>query len=99
MTIKEIQEQIKTATKPVVSLLTKGTQSKLIAIGLGKGVELKKHKAPGPTRIIMLQGELEYKTTDKIVSLAAMDEYQIPLEEIHSVKGKEAAVFLLSVNN
>lgn len=99
MTIKEIRAQIKTAKSPVVSLLTKGSQSKLIAIGLGKGVELTEHKAPGPTRIIILEGIIEYRTTEGTKLFTAMAEYQIPIDEIHSVIGKEHSIFLLSVNN
>jgi len=99
MTIKEIKAEIKTATKPVVSVLTKGSQSKLIAIGLGKGISLREHKAPGPTRIVMLLGAIEYKTSDAVKTFNALDEYQIPMDEIHAVTGIEDAIFLLSVNH
>jgi len=99
MTIKEIIFEIENSNKPITTILSKGTSSKLIAVGLAKGVIMKKHKAPGHTRMIVLKGQIEYKTQHTAFKLSAFDEHQIPLEEIHSVKGNEDSVFLLSVNN
>jgi len=99
MSIKEIKEQIKNSQKPVVSIIAKGNNSKLIAIGLGKGVLLKEHTAPGPTKMIILKGQIEYKAIHQSKLLSALDEYQIPMDELHSVVGVEESIFLLSVNN
>jgi len=98
MTIKTIISQIQYADKPITALLSKGTNSKLIAIGLGKGVLLKAHKAPGPTKLIVLKGKIEYQSEGSSRKFSALDEFQIPLEEVHSVLGIENSVFLLSVN-
>ncbi len=99
MTIKKIILAIENANKPITALLSKGTKSKLIAIGIGKGILLKEHKAPGPTKLIVLRGKIEYRTEDSSRIFSELDEFQIPLEEVHSVLGKENSVFLLSVNN
>jgi len=98
MIIKKIIDEIEYAKKPVTALLTSGTNSKLIAIGLAKGVLLKKHKAPGPTKLIVLKGKLEYLSKGNSKIFSEYDEYQIPLEEVHSVVGIENSVFLLSIN-
>jgi len=99
MDIKSILEKTKVEDKPIVSVLSKGSNSRLIAIGLGDGVVLKEHKAPGPTRMIVLKGELEYRAQGEVKVLSELDEFDIPLKEIHSVTGRGQTVFLLSVNN
>jgi len=98
MSIKEIIEKLKTEDRPVISVLAKGSQSKLIAVGLGKNVQLKEHKAPGPTIMVILMGQVEYKTSKYSKTLSVTDEFQIPMEEVHAVAGIEDSVFLLSVN-
>jgi len=99
MTIKEIFEKTKSANKPVTQLLSKGSNSKLIGIGLRKDVVLKEHKAPGPTTMVILKGQLEYTTKESVKNFYELNEYQIPLEEIHSVKGVEDCVFLLFIQD
>jgi len=99
MNINKIISKIENADKPITTLLTKGSNSKLIAIGLAKGVLLKEHQAPGSTKLIVLKGKLDYRTEEKRRIFSQYDEFQIPLEEVHSVLGLENSVFLLSVNN
>ena len=99
MDIKEIYERAKTSPKTISSLVTKGEKSSLIAIALGKDVVLKKHTAPGPTKLIVMKGKIEYISETGVKRLEALDEHIIPLEEIHSVKALDHSVFLLSVNN
>lgn len=99
MSIKEISELIKIATKPIISILSKGQNSKLIAVGLSKGTFLKEHKAPGPTRMIILEGKIEYKSAHRVEVFTSFDEFQIPLGELHAVTGLEESIFLLSVHN
>jgi len=98
MSIKDIYERAKSSEKTVSGLVTKGEKSSLIAIGLGKGVVLKEHTAPGPTKLIVLQGAIEYSSERGVQNLNTLDEFVIPLEERHSVKGLDHSVFLLSVN-
>jgi len=98
MTIKKIIDEIENTDKPITALLTSGTSSKLIAIGLAKGIFLKEHKAPGHTKMIVLKGKLEYLSEGNSKIFSEYDEYQIPLKEVHSVLGLENSVFLLSVN-
>lgn len=99
MTIKKISELIINSDKPHSALITKSEKSKLIAIGLGKNVVLSDHKAPGPTTLIVVQGIIEYKTAEYSRILNQFDEFIIPHDELHSARGIEASIFLLSVNN
>jgi len=98
MTIKEIIKEIDHTSKPITTVISKSDCSKLIAIGLGKGVLLKKHKAPGQTKLIVIKGQIEYRVEEHVRLFSALDEYQIPLEEVHSVLGIDDCVFLLSIN-
>ena len=88
-----ILEQIKSSDRPVTRIIRKTEHFKIFAIGLNKGVVLKKHKAPGRTRLLVLHGTINYIAQDKSLILKKFDEYEIPLGEVHEVMGKEEICF------
>lgn len=75
----------------------KSDNTKLIAIGLNTGIVLEKHKAPGRTKLIVIQGKIKYITENEILILDQFQTYDIPLEEIHSVTTDTPSIFLLLV--
>lgn len=98
MEIREIIEKIKTATKPVSSVLSKTDTTTILAIGLGKEVLLKEHKAPGTATILVIKGTIVYQSQEQHTELGIYDSFKIPPEEIHSVVAMEEAVFLIIIN-
>lgn len=98
MEIREIIEKIKTATKPVSSVLSKTDTTTILAIGLGKDVLLKEHKAPGNATILVIKGCIIYQSQEQHTELETYNSFKIPLEEVHSVVAKEEAVFLVIIN-
>lgn len=97
--LKDILEKLPHSDKPLTTLLLKNENTKVIAVGLKKGVVLNNHKAPGTTKLIVVKGEVKYTTAHKEIVLQLFDEYDIPLEEIHRVEGLQDSLFLLLVNN
>jgi len=95
MTIHEIFQQLQTATNPVIKVLQKGETFKVILIGFKNGMVLKEHKASLPARLIVLQGKVEYRETEKKIVLQQYDETDIPMHVIHSVACLEDALCLL----
>ena len=92
-----ILEQVRTSNKPVTRIIRKTENFKVFAIGLNKGVALKKHKAPGRTRLLLIHGTITYAAEGNTLMLNKFDEYEIPLGEVHEVTGQEESVFLLIV--
>ncbi|MFY0643377.1 MAG: hypothetical protein JXR19_02815 [Bacteroidia bacterium] len=97
MNLNDVVSQMELSERPITHLIHKSDSSKIIAIGLKKGVSLNEHKSPGPANIVVIKGAISYKANSKLVELRTYDEFQIPIDEIHSVTGIENAVFLLVV--
>ncbi|MFD2517678.1 hypothetical protein [Salinimicrobium flavum] len=97
MILKEILSETGTAGKPVVRKLQQGkaTDSHVLAIGLGKEVVLRDHKSDIPAKIVVLKGKMVYKEKDTKVVLQALDEYDIPVGEIHRVEAIEDSLFIV----
>lgn len=97
--LKDLIEKLPNSDKPLTKVLLKNENTKVIAVGLKKGVVLNDHKAPGATKLIVVKGEIKYTTVQNEIVLRLFDEYDIPLEEIHRVEGLQDSLFLLLVNN
>ncbi len=92
-----ILEEIKNSSKPVTKIIRKTADFKVFAIGLNTGVALKNHKAPGRTKLIVIEGRIDYNTSNKTITLHKFDEFEIPLKETHEVTAHEPSVFILVV--
>ena len=90
-------KEISNSSKPVVRIIRKTDTFKVIAIGLNKGVALKNHKAPGRTKLLVLNGSITYQAAEKEMVLSQFDEFEIPLGELHQVTGNEISVIMLVV--
>ncbi len=97
MSFNDLMTQLPTATKPLSNLVYKSSTSKLIAIGLNEQVRLEKHTAPGRTKLIVIEGHIQYKCNQKTLDLHAYDSYDIPLNEVHSVEALSPSLFLLLI--
>jgi len=96
MTIKLILEQLKTAAHPVAKAIHKGEHFKVLAIGFRQGMKLKDHQARLPSKLTVLLGCVLYKEGEQVIRLEAYDEYDIPVDVIHSVEAEEDSLCLLT---
>lgn len=68
-----------------------------IAIALGKGAVLAKHKTSIPATLIVLKGSIRFVLPDRELTLNSLDFFEIPLEEVHHVEGLDAEnLFLIT---
>ena len=58
---------------------------------------MEKHTAPARAKIFVVKGAIEYSSLREIKTIHHLEEYDIPLDEIHEVTAKDAAEFLLFV--
>lgn len=83
--------------KIAVATVHKTKRCKVMAIGLLRGQKLAKHKAQIPTLLTVLQGDIEFKTTDRSHSLKLFDTFEIPVNIEHEVRGmNEKNIFTLT---
>ena len=94
-TIKEINEQLRTAKHPVAKALHKGDNFKVLAIGFKKGMKLKDHQANLPSKLTVISGKVVYRLKEKEIELKMFDETEIPVNIIHSVEALEDSLCLL----
>ena len=73
--------------KPSVFHLKKSDKIKYFAVALGKGAILKKHVAPVPSTLLVLQGEINFVIGEKNIKLNQFDVFEIPVNEEHEVHG------------
>ena len=86
--------------KPAVLTVRKTDQLTLLAIGLMKDQVLKKHKTAVPATLIVVKGAILFGLGGKKIPLTAHDVFQIPVNEIHHVKGMDSKnIFILLKEN
>lgn len=95
MTIKTLLEDLKSSNKPVVKLLQKGENFRVIAIGFNKNAILDDHKTDQPAKLIVIQGKVLYKEGAKMIVMSQYDEVQIPVNVIHSVTALDNSICIL----
>lgn len=97
--IKDIKSQLEGSDKPIVQSILKKADVKIMAIGLREKVELADHTAPSHAKIIVIQGKINYISKARNIMLSPLDEFDIPLQEVHKVIGIEDAIFLLVIHS
>lgn len=90
-------ENLSQSDKPLTKLISRGNEYKVIAVGLNEKVALRKHTAPGPAKIFVVKGQIQYISLRETVVLNPLETYDIPREEEHEVLANEPSVFLLIV--
>ncbi len=86
--MKNITKNISFDTeKAHVLSLKKGDKLNYFAVALGKNGVLKKHKAPVPSTLVVLLGELNFIMENETVHLHQFDVYDIPIDIEHEVAG------------
>lgn len=96
--IQTIKKELPESTKPIMKKILENEKTKIIGVGLKKGVEIAHHKAPSFAKIIVMQGAINYISEERNMILNHLDEFDIPLDETHKVIGLDDAIFLLIIH-
>lgn len=96
MTIKEVIEQLETASHPVAKVLHKANNCKVLVIGFKKGMKLKEHVAPLQSKLTVISGHVVYRQGEQESELQKFDEIDIPANIIHSVEALDDSLCLLT---
>lgn len=98
MMMTEVAENLKLSDRPVIKKILDENGTKIMAIGLGRGVELAEHVAPCKTRLLVIKGEIDFNTATESKRFTCYESYDIPFNVKHSVVAWDDAIFLLFLN-
>jgi len=98
MIIHDVLAALKDAAGPVIKIWVKGNGGKVIVLGFRKGMVLKEHKMGLSTRLVVIDGQVNYFSANGAVTLNKFDELDIPVNEPHSVAAlADSICFLIQV--
>lgn len=98
MAIQDVLSALKDAIAPVIKVLVKGETGKVIVLGFKKGMVLKEHKTGHSTRLLVIDGQINFLSARGTVTLSKFDELDIPVNEPHSVEAQADSIcFLIQV--
>ncbi len=95
MVLHELMQQLESSENPVAKALRKGDNFKLVAIGFKKGMILKEHKAPLPSKLMVLSGAVVYREGESRFDLGQYDQQEIPVGILHSVEAVKDSLCML----
>ena len=95
MVIKEALAEVESKTHPVARILHKGDMFKVMIIAFKKDMILREHKTHLPATITVMKGKVNYRTSDSFTTVEEYDNFQIPVNETHSIEALEDSICLL----
>lgn len=95
MIIQEVIAELKGAAAPVVKVLAKGNSSRVIVLGFKKGMTLKEHKTGVSTRLVVIEGKINYFSANDNITMDRFDDLDIPVNIPHSVEAEEDSICFL----
>ena len=95
MIIKEILAELEMKDHPVAKALFKKEGFKVLVIAFKNGMALKEHKANVPTKLVVLEGSVKYKSETTEIELGKYDDFEIPINELHAVNALENSLCML----
>lgn len=95
MIIKEILSELETKDYPIAKALYKKEGFKVLVLAFKKGMILKEHKAHVPTKLVVLDGKVLYKSDAEEIIFNKYDEFDIPLNDLHAVSALEDSLCML----
>jgi quercetin dioxygenase-like cupin family protein len=95
MVIQDVLDQLESAVSPVVKLLQKAENSKVVVMGFKSGMVLKEHQTNITTKLVIVDGKVIYKSGDQFTTLNKFDELEIPVNVPHSVEATEDSICFL----
>lgn len=83
--------------KPAVLSIKKTDKSQMIAIGLGNGAVMKKHKTAVSTNLVVIKGSIKFLINDENLEFSTGEVYEIPVDIEHEVIGLESEnIFIIT---
>lgn len=95
MVIKDILSELETKDHPVAKALYKKEGFKVLVLAFKKEMILKEHKAHEPTKLVVLDGRVFYKSEAEEIILDKYDEFDIPVNDLHAVHALEDSLCML----
>lgn len=95
MNLQDILLEAQSTDKPVAKVFINNQGTKVLAIGLGKGVVLKTHKTAFVSKLIVLVGKVTYTEQNQQIELNALDSHDIPVQVLHELSAQELSICLL----
>jgi quercetin dioxygenase-like cupin family protein len=93
--MKEVAENLKVSDQPIMKTIYEEGDTTVIAIGLGRGVELAEHLAPCKAKLMVVQGEIDFNTETESRRYACFESYDIPMNLRHSLVAWGDALVIL----
>ena len=93
--IKNALAEVEIKNHPVANALFKSEGCKVLVIAFKKGMILKEHKANITSKLIVLNGKVNYVNDEMRTALGQYDEFEIPINQLHSVEAVEDSLCLL----
>lgn len=94
----ELAKSLKLSDQPVIKKILDENGTKVLAIGLKRGVELTELVAPCKAKLLVIKGEIDFNTNLESRRYACYESYDIPINLKHSVVAWDDAIFLLFLN-
>ncbi|MBK7040930.1 MAG: hypothetical protein IPH46_10815 [Bacteroidetes bacterium] len=95
MIISEIKNLLEHASNPIARVLYLKDHFRVLAVGFKKSMILKDHKTPYETKLLVIEGSVEYHSENTNTLLKFQEELIIPKNELHHVIALEDSVCLL----
>ena len=76
-------------------VIFRNNNTRIVAIGLKKGMKLIDHRLPVTTKMILIKGQVIIDSKIEIITLTEYQQYEIPAKVIHQVRVEEDALALL----
>ncbi len=96
MVIKQIIKELVSAKNPIAKPLHQNDSFRVLMLGFNEGMILKDHKTNWPTKLTILEGEVEYIENGEVTSLGAYETHDIPVGILHAVIAKKDSLCLLT---
>lgn len=93
-----ILDHISESDKPIIKIIFRNDNTRVVAFGLKKGLRLIDHQLPVDARILILKGKIEIDSKIEIVHLKEFDEYIIPPKVIHQVTSLQDSMMMVILN-
>ncbi|WP_432410085.1 cupin domain-containing protein [Rasiella sp. SM2506] len=96
--LNELFEDVTLSNKPLTRVLFKKHGIHILAVGLKKGLLFPEHTTPVKAKLCVLDGEIEFRISNKVIKLSSLDTYEIPVDIPHSVMATADAIFMIIKN-
>ncbi len=95
MVIKTALEELENSKHPIAKIMHNNGDCKTLAIVFRKGMVLKEHKTNTPATLVVVEGEVEYRTAKESIILKKFNQTGITVGLLHEVEAKADCVCLL----